>query len=400
MKAINYAKVLAEKERKVRVIYIGSYIPRECGIATFTKDLTTSINVLNPHCLAEIVAVNPPKLSYDYPWEVKYRFHQESAATYKNVASYINQSSAEIVCLQHEFGLYGGKNGEAIIPFLKSIKKPIVATFHTIIPNPDEHRKHILANISQHCEAVVVMINSAAECLVNDYGVDANKIVVIPHGVPDIPFSKEPKNRRKFELENKTVIATFGLLSSGKGIENIIEAMPAIVKKVPDAVFLLLGQTHPVVQRNDGESYRQSLQDLVHKLGIEKNVQFVNRYLSLDELISYLQTIDIYVTPYLNPNQITSGTLAYAVGAGLTCISTPYVYAKEVLDGNRGLLVDYANSADIAKSVIYLLDHPQKKLALRMEAYKYGRQMTWDNVALKYLDLFSSVIGRSERNNV
>ena len=392
MKNINYAKELADKERKVRVIYIGSYIPRECGIATFTKDLTTSINMLNPHCLAEIVAVNPPNLTYDYPWEVKYRFNQEHPTTYKNATSYINQSSAEVVCLQHEFGLYGGKSGEKIIPFLKTINKPIVATFHTILPNPNDHYKKILSEISSLCEAVVVMINSAAECLVRDYGVDANKIVVIPHGVPDIAFSKEPKNRQKMGLENKTIIATFGLLSSGKGIENVIEAMPAIVKKIPNATYLLLGQTHPVVKRLEGEKYRHQLEEMVKALGMSNHVSYINRYLSLDELIAYLQTIDIYITPYLNPNQITSGTLAYAVGAGLACISTPYVYAQEVLDGNRGVLVDYANNKEIAKAVIDLCEHPRKKLSLRKQAYEYGRQMTWDNVALKYLDLFTSVI--------
>lgn len=396
MKSINYAKVLAEKERKVRVIYIGSYIPRECGIATFTKDLTTSINVLNPHCLAEIVAVNPPDRTYDYPWEVKYRFDQEGYDSYKNASSYINQSSAEIVCLQHEFGLFGGKNGEQIIPFLKSINKPIVTTFHTILPNPDKHRRHVLSEIASLCEAVIVMINSAAECLIEDYGMERNKIVVIPHGVPDIPFSNEPINRKKLELENKTVIATFGLLSRGKGIENLLQAMPNIVKKIPNALFLLLGQTHPVVKRAEGESYRQHLLEMVEKMGMNEHVLFINRYLSLDELTAYLQTIDIYITPYLNPNQITSGTLAYAVGAGLACISTPYVYAKEVLENNRGVLVRFADSKTLEKAIVDLFIHPQKKLIMRMNAYKYGRQMTWDNVALKYLDLFTSILKKNQ----
>lgn len=391
---INYAEVLAQQERRVRVIYIGSYIPRECGIATFTKDLTTSINVLNPHCLAEIVAVNPPAIHYDYPWEVKFRFDQNDLKTYVDAAKYINQSSAELVCLQHEFGLFGGQDGELIVPFLQELNKPLVATFHTVLPNPDDHHRRIISEIAKVAEAMVVMINAAADRLVEDYGVNRNKIVVIPHGVPDITFAINPPAKGKFHLKQHKVLATFGLINQGKGIEYAIQALPEVIKAVPNLLYLVLGETHPVVRRLEGEKYRRRLQKLVRDLGLQRHVRFENRYLSLDELVAYLQATDIYVTPYLNPEQITSGTLAYAVGAGLPCISTPYIYAKEVLDKTRGILVDYRKPAAIAKAIIKLAQDKSCALKIRQNAYAYGRQMTWDNVALKHLDLFSSIVDK------
>ncbi len=392
---INYAQQLAKRERKVRVIYIGSYIPRECGIATFTKDLTSSINVLNPRSLAEIVAVNPPGENYTYPWEVKFRFDQEDFSTYKKVANYINQSSAELVCLQHEFGLFGGEHGEMIVPFLKLLKKPVVTTFHTVLPNPNLKHKAIMQQIASLSEAVVVMIHAAADRLENTYHIDRNKIVVIPHGVPDISFSADPEGKAELGLAKRIVLSTFGLINQGKGIEYAILALPEIVAKYPNVTYLVLGETHPVVKRFEGEKYRRKLRAMVRKLGLTKNVRFENRYLTLDELIMYLQATDFYITPYLNPDQITSGTLAYAVGAGLACISTPYIYAEELLDGYRGMLVDYKNASELAQAVIYLCEHPEETFKIRTEAYAYGRQMTWDNVALKHLDLFSSIVDRS-----
>jgi len=390
----NYAKALAESERKVRVIYISSYIPRECGIATFTKDLTSSINVLNPRCLAEIIAVNPPGIRYDYPWEVKFRFDQEDWSTYEAAAQYINQSSAEIVCLEHEYGLYGGIGGEMIVKFARMINKPLVTTFHTVLSTPYEKWKHreIIHELAKESEAVAVMVHAAADRLVNIYGVDQNKIVVIPHGVPDMPFLSEPEGKGRLRLKDDMVLSTFGLISKWKGIEYVLQALPEIAKKVPNITYLVLGETHPVVRRKEGELYRRKLQSLVRKLGIQDHVRFENRYLSLDEIVMYLQATDLYVTPYLNMEQITSGTLAYAVGAGLACISTPYIYAQELLDGNRGLLVDAENPKAIAQAVIKLATEPRLRESIRSEAYLYGRQMTWHNVALQHLDLFSSII--------
>ncbi len=391
---INYARVLAKQERKVRVIYISSYIPRECGIATFTKDLTTSINVLNPHSLAEIVAVNDPGQTYDYPWEVKFRFTQDDAESYRAAAAYINQSSAELVCLQHEFGLYH-HNGDMIYEnLIKLINKPIVTTFHAV-PTKDLSSSYVLKTTKQIAaasEAIVVLAPVAAEQLIKLYEVDPSKIVVIPHGVPDMPMLQNGRGKTKLGLGRHMVLSTFGLLSPHKGIEYVIQALPEVVKRVPNILYVILGETHPVLKRKEGEKYRRSLQALVRTLGLQKNVIFDNRYLTKQELIQYLQASDMYITPYLGQDQVASGTLSYAVGAGLPCISTRYVYAVDLLDGDRGLLVDFANAPEIAQAIIRLAGDKELRMDIRQRAYLYGRQMTWDNVALKHLDLFSSVI--------
>lgn len=390
----NYTQKLADAQnrRQLRVIYISSYIPRECGIATFTKDLTNSINVLNPHFLAELVVVDPPDKKYDYPWEVKFRFSQEEWESYKAAADYINQSSADLVCLQHEYGLFGEKRGAMIVPLLRMIKKPIVTTLHTVLPIEKEEFPEIIQDISDLSEAVVVMIQATADRLITKYHVSDSKVVVIPHGVPDVAYLNCPKWRGRFKLRNKTVISTFGLINQHKGIEYMIRAMPQIIKKVPDAMYIVLGQTHPVVVRYDGEKYRRYLTGLVKELNIQNHVRFENRFLTLEELVMYLQTSDIYITPYLYPEQVSSGTLSYAVGAGLPCISTPYTYAKEVLSEGRGVVINYRNPKEIADTVIKLAHNVEYKNKIKQSAYAYGRKMTWDSVALKYLDLFSSVI--------
>lgn len=393
----SYAAQLAETERKVRVIYISSYIPRPCGIATFTKDLTTSINVLNPHCLAEIIAVDPPEISYRYPWEVKYRFSQENWNSYAAAADYINQSSVEAVCIEHEYGLYGGRRGRMIVDFAKLIQKPIVVSFHTVVPYDEEYDPTIIQELSKVSEAVVVMINHTAERLIHEYKVDPNKIVVIPHGVPDMPLLESPIGKGQLDLNHRTVLSTFGLINDNKGIEYVIEALPEIVAKIPNLVYLILGETHPVLKRRNGEKYRRKLQGLVRHLHLRDHVRFVNRYLALEELLRYLQATDLYITPYLYSQQISSGTLSYALGAGLPCISTPYIYANEVLDGNKGLLVPPRDSKAIAHAVVKLATNNNLRDKIKRTAYAFGRQMTWDNVALKHLDLFDTIVERADK---
>lgn len=390
-----FAQSLAESGRNVRVIYVSSYIPRECGIATFTKDLTSSINVLNPLYLSEIVAVDVTDPVYDYPWEVKFRFEQDNPDSYIAAAKYVNQSSTEIVMLEHEFGLYGPGSGGNIVDFLSALKKPVVTTFHTVLRQPSEEQKLIMQAVAKCSKAVVVMVNAAADRLASIYDIDRQKIVVIPHGVPDIPFTASSPLLSK-KGKNNLVLSTFGLINKSKGIEYAIRALPEIIKRIPNVRYLVLGETHPVIRRTDGEKYRQSLEKLVRQLKLAKHVHFENRFLSLDELIDYLQATDIYITPYLNPEQITSGTLAYAVGAGLPCVSTPYIYAQELLDETRGLLVNYKNPRQIARAVIKLATNDAYRDDVRQSAYQYGRQMTWDNVALKHLDLFKSVIEASK----
>lgn len=389
------AEKLSEQRREVRTIFLASYIPRKCGIATFTKDLTNAINALNPYALTEIMAVTDPTApngGYEYPWEVKFRINQEDVTNYISAADYINSSSAEIVCLQHEFGLYGGQDGEYILEFLKRIKKKVVTTLHTTSEHPRENQKRVLREIFKYSSAGVVMIEPVAKRLETIYGIDSQKIAVIHHGVPDIPFGGTEHFKEETSLTGRTVMSAINLISPNKGLEYAIQAIPEIVKEIPDFLFLIIGETHPVVKKKVGEQYREELQNLVAKLKIEKHVRFINRYLSLEELIDYLRASDYYVTPYLDPEQAASGTLSYAVGAGKVCISTPYLYAQEVLNGNRGILVPFKDSKAIAKAVLKTLADSQYKESLEREAYKYGRVMTWSSVALAYLDLFRLVL--------
>lgn len=392
------AKMLTQKkleklERIAKVVYLASYIPRECGIATFTKDLTNAINILNPHYLAEIMAINDPGKTYDYPWEVKFRVAQNSPKSYNKARDYVNQSGADAVSIQHEYGLHGGSFGNYLIDyFMKGLKKPVVTTLHTVRPDPDPAMKEVTKRLCEMSQVVVVMAECAITRLVKIYQVDAKKIVFIPHGVPDFPKTDSTVYKNKLKIPTDiTMLSTFGLIESGKGIEYIISALPKIIKKYPKVVYYLIGQTHPVFLRNFGDGYRRGLQKQVHDLKLEKHVKFINRYLSLEELVKYIKATDIYVNASLDPEQITSGTLAYAVGAGKVCVSSPYIYAREILGHGRGLLTKFQDSAGIAKSVNYLLSHPKIKEKMEGASYALGRKMIWSNVALRYLDLFNLV---------
>ncbi len=391
---------LAQQEKVVRIICVGSYIPRECGIATFTKDLTTAINVLNPLCLAEIMAMDENGDDRIYPWEVKYRIKQENWESYEKGIEYINQSSAEIIHIQHEFGIFGGENGEMIVPFMEKIEKPIVTTFHTVLEKPGEQRKKIVQDIARLSKAIVVMIGAAADRLEEVYGIDKEKIIVIPHGVPDIPYGPTLHYKNELGFENNTILSTFGLINPGKGIEYVLEALPEVVEKYPTLKFLIIGATHPNLVKKQGEAYREKLLEIVKEKKLEKNVEFINRYLSLDELVQYLRATDIYISPYLGSQQIASGTLAYALGTGKACISTEYLYAKEVLAKGRGVLVKMKNLEEITVNLIDLLDNPEKRQEIEKKAYSYGRMMIWSNVALKHLNLFRLINKESRVGNV
>lgn len=389
------AQKLSEKRREVRAIFVSSYIPRKCGIATFTKDLTNAINALNPYALSEIMAVTDPTApngGYDYPWEVKFRVNQDDVTNYISAADYINSSSAEIVCLQHEFGLYGGQDGGYILEFLKRLKKKVVTTLHTTVEHPRENQKRIIKEIYKYSAAVVVMIDPVVKRLECVYGVDSRKIAVIHHGVPDLPFGGTEHFKEETSLTGRTVMSAINLISPNKGLEYAISAIPSIVKKIPDFLFLIIGETHPVVKKRYGEKYREELSSLVKKLKVEKHVKFINSYLPLEELIDYLRSSDYYVTPYLDVEQTASGTLSYAVGAGKICISTPYLYAQEVLNNNRGILVPFKDSKAISKAILHLNNNIKERQSIEREAYKYGRVMTWSSVALAYLDLFNLIL--------
>jgi glycosyltransferase involved in cell wall biosynthesis len=411
------AAALAERQLPIRVIYVASYPPRKCGIATFTKDLTTAINNANPEAPAEIIAMNDHGQDYDYPWEVKLRIRQHRRTDYEMAARYINQSSADVVCLQHEFGLYGGPEGDYstclsaggevklpnshkssrfyLIDMLEAVRKPIVTTFHTILPEPDPEKLYAMARVIELSSAVIAMTEDARKVLIDVYGCPPEKAVVIYHGVPDFTFNNIVFHKQKLHMSNALpMLLSAGLLGPGKGIEYCIEAMPEILRVLPQAKLYVVGQTHPVILRNDGEEYRESLKRLASKLKVTKSVKFINEYLENSTLHSYYQAADFFVTPYPNLQQSASGTLAWALGAGKVAISTPYVYAKELLGDNTGVLIDPVSSTTghaIAERVLKIYQDQKLMHRLRERAYAKGRKFSWPSVGVRYINLFKLV---------
>jgi glycosyltransferase involved in cell wall biosynthesis len=387
-------KVLIEKHRCINNIYISSYIPRKCGIATYTRDLTKALNLINPHCKTEIFALVKPEDKINYPPEVKFKINQYKIDSYIKAADRINKSSIYMVVLEHEFGLYGGEFGEYIIKLLELVKKPLIITAHAI---PDDAKKGyglVLKDVIKFAEKVIVMMPQSFEKLIKKYNYPKEKIEIIPHGVPDILLEPNDKYKKKKGLEDRLILGNINLLSEIKGLEYTLEALRDIKRKFPNVLYLIIGQTHPVVLQTVGEKYRNFLKEKIKLYDLQNNVKFINKYISLDNLVGWLKVIDIYVTPYLDPQQSASGALAYAIGAGKVCISTPYLYAKEVLANGRGVIVPFRDSQAIADAVIDIYKNPQKKLALEKKTYKFGRLMTWYNVAHQYLDLFDEFIDK------
>ncbi|MEX1998000.1 MAG: glycosyltransferase family 4 protein [Candidatus Andersenbacteria bacterium] len=391
----NFEQALNLQQQPLNVIYISSYIPRKCGIATYTKDLTNAINLLNSYSLAEILVINDPDDTIEYPWEAKFKMTDNELGSYLAAAEYVNQSRADLVSLQHEFGLFGGEGGEYIVHFVEALERPLITTFHTIVENSQTKYGEILKRIAAKSQAIVVMMENVAQKLVQNYGIPREKIVVIPHGVPDLPFNSVEGHKKKRQLTDRLVLGNINLLSPNKGIEYALEAVALIAQKNPRVLYTVIGQTHPNLLRSEGEQYRNYLKKRARELGIKNNVRFVNSYLPLKELIDWLKTLDIYITPYLDPEQVTSGALAYAIGAGKACISTPYIYAREVLADERGIIVPFKDPHAIAAAVIDLWQHPDKRQRIEKKAYQYGRLMTWPNVAQSHLNLFRTVLNNN-----
>ena len=395
-----FEKALEKRKREIRAVYISTYIPRKCGIATYTKDLTNAINILNPKYLAEIMALDNPLEPVEYPWEVKFRIHRDRLEDYLAAADYLNRSSTQIVSLQHEYGIFGGKWGNYILTLTERLKKPFVVTFHTVLADPPPLAREILRDLGQLSAAVIVMGKEAKKRVTEIYEVPEQKVVFIPHGVPDLTYGPTDQMKKALKLGEGLILSSSNLVSPSKGLEYAILAMPKILKKIPNARYFILGETHPLYKAYQGEDYRKKLEDLVAKLKLEKKVIFVNRYLSLHNLVNFLKATDIFLTPYTNPDQVTSGSLAYAVGAGKVCISTPYLYAQELLADGRGILVPFKNPKAIAEAVLEIASDKKKRKRIEKKAYAYGRQMIWANVALQHLDLFSLVLNRSnEKEN-
>ncbi|MCL5069701.1 MAG: glycosyltransferase family 4 protein [Actinobacteria bacterium] len=385
-------KVLSEENKSINAIYISSYVPRKCGIATYTKDLTEAINHINPYSRAEIIALVKPDDKINYGPEVKFKINQYEIQSYIKAADFINKSRADIVVLEHEFGLYGGKFGEYIINLMELVKKPIVVTTHTIPDDASKGYGLVLKDVIKIAEKVIVMMAQSMGKLIKKYDCPGEKIEIIHHGVPDLPLEPNGKYKKKKGLEDRLILGNINLLSEIKGLEYTIEALKDIKKQFSNVLYLIIGQTHPVVLQNAGEKYRNFLKGKIKQYGLRDNVKFINEYLTLDELVEWLKVIDIYITPYLDPQQSASGALAYAVGAGKVCISTPYLYAKEVLANDRGIIVPFGNSQAITDAVIDIFKNPLKKSAMEKKTYKFGRMMTWHNVALQHFELFDEVI--------
>jgi glycosyltransferase involved in cell wall biosynthesis len=380
-----------------QIAFIGNYLPRKCGIATFTTDLCEAVAGQYPEAECMVVAMNDQPDGYDYPERVRFEIPQEDLKSYRCAADFLNLQDVDLVCLQHEFGIFGGQSGSHILTLLRELHMPVVTTFHTVLSDPDTNQRLITSELVQLSDRLVVMSERAAQYLQTIYGATPEKIDLIPHGIPDVPFVDPNFYKDKFNVEGKQVLLTFGLLSPNKGIETAIKALPAILEKYPDVVYLVLGATHPNVIRLQGESYRESLQNLAFELRVEKNVIFHNQFVSLDELVEFIGAADIYITPYLNPSQIVSGTLAYTVGAGKAVISTPYWYAEELLADKRGLIVPFQDTGAIAEQVTYLLENEVERHAIRKRAYMYGREMVWAKVAQRYMESFQHT--REGRNH-
>lgn len=380
------------------VVYLSSYPPRKCGIAAFTKDLSTAIDkIFNPKLKSKIAALNDNGNSYNYSDKVLFQIDDTDERAYIKVAQAINEDNRiKLVSVQHEFKIFGSDYGENLIVFLKALKKPVIVTLHSVLPSPSEKRKEIIRSIADKSACLVVMNKLALEILRKDYGLDNSKIVVIPHGIHNVAYVQTEHLKEKLGYKNKILLTSFGFLrpgrgarSSGRGYEYALDALPAIIKKFPNVLYLIIGVTHPQTIKKEGEEYREFLKTKVKELDIENNVKFINEYVSLGELFQYLQASDVYICSSLNKNQIVSGTLAYAMGCGCAVVSTPALHAKEMVMPERGILLDeFRNPELISKAVIKLLSNPNLKDELKKNAYSFTRNMLWDNVAVDYKNIF------------
>ena len=381
-----------------KVAFVGDYLPRKCGIATFTGDMYASVAGRFPDAECFVVPVNDRPEGYDYPPEVRFEIDEPDLESYRRAADFLNFANTDVVCLQHEYGIYGGVAGSHILGLVRDLRMPVVTTFHTVLREPNGDQRRVLTQLATLSARVVVMTERARTFLRDVYDVPEAKIDVIAHGIPDVPFVDPNHYKEQFDVAGRPVALTFGLLSPNKGIEHMLRAVPEILKSFPNFAYIVLGATHPDLVREQGERYRLGLERLARKLGIGKHVIFYNRFVELEELTEFIRAADVYVTPYLNPAQITSGTLAYSFGCGKAIVSTPYWHAEELLADGRGVLVPFADSAALAREVGGLLADEPRRAAMCTEAYRLGREMIWDHSANRYMDSFQQTrLGRQDQ---
>lgn len=371
-----------------RIAFLGNYLPRLCGIATFTHDLCEAVSASLPAVQCYAGAVNDRIEGYEYPSRVRFELLEKDLDSYRRAADFLNFDNADVLCVQHEFGIYGGAAGGHLLALLKEVRMPVVTTLHTILRDPSVAQRKVMDELVLRSDRLVVMARKGADILRETYAVPDAKVDLIQHGIPDIPFTDSRFFKAQFGVEGRTVLLTFGLLGPGKGIEHAIEALPEIVKAHPNVVYLVLGATHPHLVAREGERYRLSLERLAESLAVKEHIIFYNRFVPIEDLTEFIGATDIYLTPYLNEAQITSGTLAYVFGAGKAVVSTPYWHAQELLADGRGILVPFGDPAAIARGVCEFLDHPERMENTRKEAYRIGRDMIWPAVARRYLGSF------------
>ncbi|MDY6788102.1 MAG: glycosyltransferase family 4 protein [candidate division WOR-3 bacterium] len=388
---------MKNKHKTRKAAFISTYTPRECGIGTFTHDIVKNLSKLNgsaktidPNILVCAISND----DYSYPEEVKFEINQQKRKDYINAANFLNNSDAEIINIQHEFGIFGGADGSFILDTIKYLRKPIVTTFHTVLKNPSKGQRHVANEIARQSVYIIVLAEKAVTMLKDIYSIPEDKIVYIEHGAPDIEFSDSEPFKRYFNAEGRRVMLSFGLINPDKGLEYGIKALAEVVKEYPDILYIILGKTHPEINKRAGEEYRLSLELLVKNLGLSDNVEFFNYFVSKEKLIRFLMATDIYLTPYLQKEQIVSGTLAYALTAGKALISTPYWYAEELLSDNRGILVPFKDEKAISDAILEFLGNKKLFNESRKKAYDFGRNFIWKSVVKKYRDTFSSAVSR------
>ncbi|GAB4477833.1 MAG: glycosyltransferase family 4 protein [Anaerolineales bacterium] len=386
------AEIESQSIHLQRVAFIGNYLPRQCGLATFTTDLCENFAAQFPQIESFALAMNDIPDGYDYPPRVRYAIDANRLSSYRQAAEFLNLSSVDLVCLQHEYGIFGGEDGSYILTLLSELKAPIVTTLHTVLRQPSANQYRVLREIIELSDRLIVMSKTAKQFLQEVYNAPLSKIELIPHGIPEMAFIDPNFYKDQFGVSGKIVLLTFGLLSRNKGIEHVIRALPNILERYPNLVYLIVGVTHPNVVRHEGETYREELQRLAQELGVQEHVIFFNQFVDLPKLVQFIGAADIYITPYLNREQIVSGTLAYTLGAGKAILSTPYYYATELLADGRGMVIPFNDPRAIEERIIWLLDHEEERHAMRKRAYLYSQEMIWRKVARRYATAFQITI--------